>query len=171
MPPPVDSDAEFRDFAARVRPSVDVLYRQHHAGQTVEFARARKAAFLPPRRQCMGVWEGAEIFDPLADDSDPDLALPQLDHALQTAETLRADGAEPWRVSTGFLRDSSCYVIHREGACDFLLSPRDRETLAWVRHFHRYDLSSKSREPADRERLLPCSREFVAASLSPVLSG
>ncbi len=261
VPPPIDSDAEFRDFAAHARPSVFALYRDNHAGQTVEFVRAQKAAFLPPRRQRMGVWEVAEILDQLVDDSDPDLALPQLDHALQTAEALRADGAEPWLVLTGFLHDfgkllcafgepqwavvgdtfpvgcafsdrivfpelfdanpdrrdpryrtrlgiydehcgleavqlswghdeylyhvlrdslpepalaivryHSCYAIHREAAYDFLLSPRDHELLAWVRHFNRYDLYSKSRERPDRERLLPYYRELVAALLPPVLS-
>ena len=39
------------------------------------------------------------------DDSDPDTDLTQLDHALQTSEALRADGAPRWLVLTGFLHD------------------------------------------------------------------
>jgi inositol oxygenase len=39
------------------------------------------------------------------DDSDPDLGLSQLDHALQTAEALRADGKARWLILTGFVHD------------------------------------------------------------------
>jgi inositol oxygenase len=41
----------------------------------------------------------------IVDESDPDLEVPQLDHALQTAEALRADGAPRWLVLTGFVHD------------------------------------------------------------------
>ena len=53
----------------------------------------------------MSVWEALESLDALVDDSDPDLDLPQIDHALQTAEALRADGRERWLVLTGFVHD------------------------------------------------------------------
>jgi inositol oxygenase len=44
----------------------------------------------------MGVWEALERLDTLVDDSDPDLALPQIVHALQTAEAIRQDGHPRW---------------------------------------------------------------------------
>ena len=53
----------------------------------------------------MGVWEAVEFLGTLVDDSAPDLDLPQVDHALQTAEAIRADGHPRWFVVTGFVHD------------------------------------------------------------------
>jgi inositol oxygenase len=53
----------------------------------------------------MGVWEAFDALAGLVDDSDPDLEATQLDHALQTAEALRADGAPRWLVLTGLIHD------------------------------------------------------------------
>lgn len=241
---PARSEHAYRDFEAPARPSVRELYRANHAGQTLDFVLARKQEFLPPRRRRMSVWQAIEFLDSLVDESDPDLEASQLDHALQTAEALRADGAAPWLVLAGFVHDlgkvlcafdqpqwavvgdtfpvgcafsdrivypelfsanpdaadpryatplgiyephcgldrvhlswghdeylyhvlrehlpapalaiiryHSCYVVHREGAYAHLLSPRDHELLAWVRHFNRYDLYSKSEQRPDWPRL------------------
>lgn len=38
----------------------------------------------------MGVWEALELLNEVVDDSDPDTALPQIEHLLQTAEAIRA---------------------------------------------------------------------------------
>lgn len=81
------------------------LYRLNHAGQTLDFVRAKRAEYLPPRRARMGVWEAMEALAGLVDDSDPDLEASQIDHALQTAEALRAAGAPRWLVLTGFVHD------------------------------------------------------------------
>lgn len=241
---PARSDHAYRDFAAAARPSVQALYRDNHERQTLAFVLDRKRTFLPPRRRRMSVWEAIEFLDSLVDESDPDLEASQLDHALQTAEALRADGAEPWLVLAGFVHDlgkvlcafgepqwavvgdtfpvgcafsdrivypelfaanpdaadpryatahgiyaphcglarvqlswghdeylyhvlrehlpppalaiiryHSCYVVHRERAYDHLLAPHDQEPLAWVRHFNRYDLYSKSERRPDWARL------------------
>ena len=95
----------FRDFEAAARPSVRALYRENHARQTLAFVLAKKAEYLPLRRRRMGIWEAIEALGAIVDDSDPDLDLPQLAHALQTAEALRADGAPRWLVLTGFVHD------------------------------------------------------------------
>lgn len=95
----------FRDFEASARPSVRALYRENHARQTLDFVLAKKAEYLPLRRRRMGVWEAIEALGAIVDESDPDLELPQLAHALQTAEALRADGAPRWLVLTGFVHD------------------------------------------------------------------
>ena len=97
--------AAFRNFAADPRPGVREFYRQNHAGQTLAFAREKRAQFLPLRQRRMSVWEAIEGLDAIVDDSDPDLGASQLDHALQTAEALRNDGAPRWLVLTGFLHD------------------------------------------------------------------
>jgi inositol oxygenase len=96
---------EFRDFDAGTHPGVAAFYRENHARQTLEFVLGRKAAYLPLRRQRMGVWEALDHLAGIVDQSDPDLDLPQIDHALQTAEALRRDGRPRWMVLTGFIHD------------------------------------------------------------------
>jgi inositol oxygenase len=95
---------EFRDWGA-ARASVREFYRLNHAHQTLDFVRGKRAEYLPLRRRRMGVWEAFDALAELVDDSDPDLEATQLDHALQTAEALRADGAPPWLVLTGLIHD------------------------------------------------------------------
>jgi len=94
-----------RDFEALARPGVRDFYALNHRHQTVAFGRAKRDEYLPLRRRRMGVWEAVRALDALVDDSDPDLELPQIDHALQTAEAIRADGRPRWLVLTGFLHD------------------------------------------------------------------
>ena len=53
----------------------------------------------------MGVWRAIEALGEITDASDPDTELSQLDHALQTAEALRAAGQPRWLVLVGFLHD------------------------------------------------------------------
>lgn len=40
-------------------------------------------------KMTMGVWEALELLNEVVDDSDPDTALPQIEHLLQTAEAIR----------------------------------------------------------------------------------
>jgi inositol oxygenase len=46
-----------------------------------------------------------EFLNTLVDDADPDTDLDQLQHRLQTAEAIRADGHPDWFVLTGFIHD------------------------------------------------------------------
>lgn len=102
---PAKPQGAFRDFAAEARPGVKEFYRANHAGQTVDFVRSRHAAYLPLRRRRMGVWEAIALLSEVIDASDPDTDLTQLDHALQTAESLRRADAPRWLVLTGFIHD------------------------------------------------------------------
>jgi inositol oxygenase len=97
--------ATHRDFENLARPGVRDFYALNHRLQTVDFVRAKRDEYLPLRRRRMGVWEAVDYLDELVDQSDPDLELAQIDHALQTAEALRADGRPRWLVLTGFLHD------------------------------------------------------------------
>jgi len=94
----------FRDFDG-ARSGVAALYRENHARQTLDFVVEKKRAYLPLRRARLGVWEAFEALDGLVDESDPDLELGQLDHALQTAEALRRAGASRRQVLTGLVHD------------------------------------------------------------------
>ena len=53
----------------------------------------------------MGIWQAMEFLNTLVDDSDPDTDLTQIEHLLQTAEAIRADGHPRWFVLTGLIHD------------------------------------------------------------------
>jgi inositol oxygenase len=81
------------------------FYRQNHAGQTVEFVRAKRAQYLTLKRGKKSIWEAAEYLNTLVDDSDPDTDLSQIEHLLQTAEAIRRDGHPRWFVLVGLVHD------------------------------------------------------------------
>jgi len=95
----------YRDYEGTERGGVRAFYAENHARQTLDFVLAKKAEYLPLSRRRMSVWEAVDALATLVDDSDPDLELPQLEHALQTAEALRADGKPRWMILTGFVHD------------------------------------------------------------------
>jgi inositol oxygenase len=95
----------FRDYAAEARPSVKTFYQLNHRYQTFEFVKQKEAEYLPLNRRAMGAWETLEFLNTLVDDSDPDLDLTQMDHALQTAESIRRAGQPRWMIVTGLIHD------------------------------------------------------------------
>lgn len=95
----------FRDYRAEARPTVKEFYRLNHTHQTLDFVKAKQAEYLPPRRRRMGVWEAMEFLNTLVDDSDPDTDLSQIEHLLQSAEAIRADGHPRWFILTGLVHD------------------------------------------------------------------
>ena len=102
---PAKTRADFRDYAAPARATVREFYRENHARQTYDFVAAKKADFLRCNRREMTPWDALDYLNTLVDDSDPDIALPQIDHLLQTGEALRRDGHPDWMVLTGFIHD------------------------------------------------------------------
>src|SRR5437773_546397 len=95
----------FRDYRADARPGVREFYRLNHRHQTLDFVLAKKREYLPLRRRRMGVWEAMEFLNTLVDDSDPDTELSQIEHLMQTAEAIRADGHPRWFILTGLIHD------------------------------------------------------------------
>lgn len=95
----------FRDYAAEARSSVKELYRLNHHNQTMEFVLDKKAHYGKLDKREMGIWDAMEYLNTLVDDSDPDIDLSQIDHALQTAEAMREDGRPDWFVLTGLIHD------------------------------------------------------------------
>ena len=95
----------FRDYEAETRPCVREFYRLNHHKQTLQFAREKKADYLRFNRRCMTVWQALEFLNELVDDSDPDIDLPQIEHLLQTAEAIRADGHPRWFILVGLIHD------------------------------------------------------------------
>lgn len=108
---PASSDAPpseppgFRDYAAEARSSVAEFYRLNHRYQTLDFVRQKRAEYLPLNRTRMSIWDAMEYLNQLVDDSDPDLDLPQIEHLLQTAEAIRADGRPRYFILAGLIHD------------------------------------------------------------------
>jgi len=96
---------QFRDYAAEARACVKEFYRLNHTRQTLAFVERKKAEYLPLRRAKMSIWEALEAMETIVDDSDPDLDLSQLDHALQTAEAIRRAGEPRWMILAGLIHD------------------------------------------------------------------
>ena len=95
----------FRDYRANVRPGVREFYRLNHERQTLAFVRAKKEQYLAKSQRVMSIWEAMEFLNTLVDDSDPDTELSQIEHLMQTAEAIRADGHPRWFVLTGLIHD------------------------------------------------------------------
>jgi inositol oxygenase len=95
----------FRNYDSPARESVREFYQQNHRHQTLDFVRGKKREYLGLDRKTMTVWEALEFLDTLVDDSDPDLGLSQIQHALQTAEAIRAAGHPRWFIVTGLIHD------------------------------------------------------------------
>ena len=95
----------FRDYDAEARSSVKEFYRLNHQFQTYDFVQQKRNQYLSLTQRRMGIWEAMEYLNTLVDDSDPDTDLSQIEHLLQTAESIRADGHPEWFVLTGLIHD------------------------------------------------------------------
>src|SRR5262245_10405826 len=96
---------DFRNYEATERPTVKEFYRLNHRHQTVDFVKQKKAQYLTLDRRRMSVWGALEYLNTLVDDSDPDTTLTQIDHALQTAESIRHAKQPRWFIVTGLIHD------------------------------------------------------------------
>lgn len=244
---------KFRNYGDDARSSVKEVYYLNHTRQTVDFVLGKKAEYSRLDKAELGVWEVIEKLNDFVDDSDPDNELPQIVHALQTAEAIRQDGHPRWFVLVGLIHDigkmlsifgepqwavvgdtfpvgckfsdkivypeifaenpdsthpvygtlygmyephcgldnvhvswghdeylyivardylpqealwmiryHSLYPIHREGAYEHLLGPKDGELMKWVRAFNPYDLYSKCPVAPNVEELKPFYQDLIA---------
>lgn len=103
--PGVKAKDDFRNYDSPTRDTVREFYRLNHTHQTLKFARAKREEYGSLDKREMGVWEACEYLNTLVDDSDPDTDLSQIEHLLQTAEAIRADGHPRWFVLTGLIHD------------------------------------------------------------------
>ena len=97
--------AQFRNYQEDTRSGVKEFYRLNHKHQTMDFVNQKREQYLGLRRTKMGIWEAMEYLNKLVDDSDPDIDLPQIEHLLQTAEAIRADGRPKWFILAGLIHD------------------------------------------------------------------
>jgi inositol oxygenase len=97
----------FRNYEDNPRKArVTEFYTLQHKFQTMEFVQSARKEFLAFNHGKMGVWEALELLNSLVDDSDPDIDLSQLQHALQTAEAIRSKHPDKdWMAVTGLIHD------------------------------------------------------------------
>ncbi|MEM9160884.1 MAG: inositol oxygenase family protein [Verrucomicrobiota bacterium] len=97
----------YRNYDNPARDTVREFYRLNHKYQTFDFVKEKKQEFVFSQntRKSMSVLEAINYLNTLVDDSDPDIDLPQLQHLLQTSESIRQKGYEDWFVLTGLIHD------------------------------------------------------------------
>lgn len=98
------SVTQFRDYDNAL-PRVEAFYAANHKHQTLDFVLGKKREYLSLNRKTFTVWEALEFLNSLVDDSDPDVDFTQIEHALQTAESIRAAGQPRWFIVTGLVHD------------------------------------------------------------------
>ncbi len=134
------SEDEFRSYGDAPE-GVKALYRQNHAGQTLELVRSKREQYGPLQRDQTTMWEALERLNELVDDSDPDTDLPQIAHALQTAEKMRADGRPDWMQLVGLVHDAGkmlCFWDEEQWAVvgdTFPVGCRFSETIIYHEYF------------------------------------
>jgi inositol oxygenase len=102
---PDKQESEFRNYETDVRPGVREFYQLNHRLQTYDFVQQKRTEYLPLKKRRMGIWQAMEFLNTLVDDSDPDTDLSQIEHLMQTAESIRADGHPRWFILTGLIHD------------------------------------------------------------------
>lgn len=102
---PDRTQEEFRSYQS-APPAVREFYRLNHEGQTLSFVREKHQEYGKRNRERAPMWDVLMRLNELVDDSDPDTDLPQIVHALQTAERIRAGGHPDWFVLTGLIHDA-----------------------------------------------------------------
>jgi inositol oxygenase len=120
---------EFRKYTDETPPVVREFYRQNHTFQTRDFVREKKRQYLSLDRRRMGIWEALEYLNTLVDDSDPDTALSQIEHCLQTAEAIRGDGHPRWFGLCVVRQDRLPGVLRRESRFPSARVPDPRRYL------------------------------------------
>ncbi|KAJ8678473.1 hypothetical protein QAD02_014260 [Eretmocerus hayati] len=104
------SECQFRDYSEDaddpIKERVRETYRKMHTYQTVEFVKSRMNYWLKFDKCKMSIKEALIKLNDLVDESDPDSDLPNIVHAFQTAEKIRADHPDDdWFQLTGLIHD------------------------------------------------------------------
>ncbi|CAI2170462.1 3989_t:CDS:2 [Funneliformis geosporum] len=103
---PNSSASSFRAYTSPKIPTrIIEFYKEQHEKQTVSNVIEKRSKFSLLNNAKLCVWEALELLNTLVDNSDPDTQLSQIEHCLQTAESLRKDGQPRWLILTGLIHD------------------------------------------------------------------
>jgi inositol oxygenase len=104
--PKTKAKEEYRNYVDYEKvDTVREFYKMNHIYQTYDFVCQKQNNFLKFDKKEMPIWAAIDFLNTLVDDSDPDTSMSQLQHLMQTSETMRADGQPDWMVLTGFIHD------------------------------------------------------------------
>jgi len=82
------------------------FYKANHSKQTVEFVKKQHETWCKLNHRQLSIWEVMEMTEHIVDESDPDIGLPQIFHAYQTAEMLKQRHPDKeWLQVVGFIHD------------------------------------------------------------------
>jgi len=98
----------FRDYTKDdpIGARVKKTYYDMHSNQTVDFVKSKHEKWLKFNHMEMTVMEALDMLNELVDESDPDLDLPNIVHAFQTAERIREEHPEDdWFHLIGLIHD------------------------------------------------------------------
>jgi len=99
----------FRNYVNSERQErVAKFYKLQHTNQSYEYVKKLQEKYAPLNHFEMTVWEALEYLDKVVDDSDPDIDLTQIQHAMQTAEACRTkfpDEKYDWIHLAGLVHD------------------------------------------------------------------
>lgn len=97
---------DFRNYNNSNRQSiVELHYREMRKNQTVDFVKRMYEKYHSFDHAKMTIAEAFLALEDYVDSSDPDTELPNIVHAFQTAEAIRAKGYPDWMQLTGLLHD------------------------------------------------------------------
>lgn len=102
--------SKFRDYTVNdedpLKERVRRTYKLMHTHQTVDFVKGRHEEWLKFDHFTANIRDALEKLNDLVDESDPDLDLPNIVHAFQTAERAREEYPEwDWLHLTGLIHD------------------------------------------------------------------
>eukprot|EP01147_Barroeca_monosierra_P009704 gene9704-1912_t len=99
--------SQFRDY--KKTPRLEIVrenYRLMYKNQTLEYAQKQKEAWCRFDHAEMSIMEALNEMNKLVDDSDPDVDVPNIMHAFQTAERIREKQPDKdWFHLTGLIHD------------------------------------------------------------------
>lgn len=101
---------KFRDYSIDtedpLKERVRRTYKEMHTNQTVDFVKGRHEEWLQFNHFTATIREALEKLNDLVDESDPDIDLPNIVHAFQTAERARHEfPQDDWLHLTALIHD------------------------------------------------------------------
>ena len=95
----------FRNYdQLNVDDAVTQHYKKMRQFQTVAYVKQMHEKYLTYSHP-LHLWDAMQQLNNLIDVSDPDLDLPNIQHLIQSAEAIRADGRPDWMQLVGLIHD------------------------------------------------------------------
>ncbi|MFN8358100.1 MAG: inositol oxygenase family protein [Spirosomataceae bacterium] len=96
---------EFRNYnQGEITAAVREHYRKMRQNQTLDYVLRMKKKYSTFDKP-LSLWDAMLEMNKLIDVSDPDLNLPNVQHLVQSAEAMRADGRPDWMQLVGLIHD------------------------------------------------------------------